>query len=279
MRRIITTITTLTLAAGLASAHDGRRYEVLLVDNQLHARGYNSSGIDDGAGVNRPYYNAMHDHWSSLGAGLGATSDLPGFDLFEPGDLAGHSLFIELVGAAKWENPPHMPVPGSAPTLSPLEAGEEIFVSFGLETVSTDAPGSFELASGIGAGGVADLDLVYDILIDPTEVIFVLEFELSTDAPGVASSSSVYVLLSPDGATPEEKLHHASLHLEGYLGTPVCAADFASPADGVANFTDVLAFLTAFGEGAESADLAEPFGSIDFTDVLAFLSVFGAGCP
>ncbi|MFI4897052.1 MAG: GC-type dockerin domain-anchored protein [Phycisphaerales bacterium JB059] len=279
MNRTIATTLVLTLGAGLANAHDGRRYEVLLVDNQLHARGYNSAGVDDGAGVTRPYYNAMHDHWSFLGAGLGATSDLPGFDLLDPGAMAGHALTIELVGASKWENPPHMPAPGTVPTLSPLEAGEEIFVSFGLETVSTDAPGSFELASGIGAGGVTDLDLVYDILIEPSEVIFVLEFELSTDAPGVAPSSSVYVLLSPDGATPEEKLHHASLHLEGYLGTPVCAADFARPADGVANFTDVLAFLTAFGEGDGSADLAEPFGSIDFTDVLAFLSVFGAGCP
>ena len=64
------------MTAGFASAHDGRRFEILLADDQLLALGYNSSGVDDGAGVTRPYYNAMHDHWSNLGPGLGATADL-----------------------------------------------------------------------------------------------------------------------------------------------------------------------------------------------------------
>ncbi len=56
------------------------------------------------------------------------------------------------------------------------------------------------------------------------------------------------------------------------------AADLAPPA-GVLNFTDVIAFLTAFGNMESPADLAPPFGVYDFTDVIAFLTAFGAGCP
>jgi hypothetical protein len=55
-------------------------------------------------------------------------------------------------------------------------------------------------------------------------------------------------------------------------------ADLAE-AFGELNFTDVLAFLTAFGNQDGAADLAEPFGTFNFTDVLEFLTLFGAGCP
>ncbi len=55
-------------------------------------------------------------------------------------------------------------------------------------------------------------------------------------------------------------------------------ADLAEPL-GVLDFSDVLAFLTAFGAMDPAADLAAPTGVFDFSDVLAFLSAFGAGCP
>ncbi|MEZ6241452.1 MAG: VCBS repeat-containing protein [Phycisphaerales bacterium] len=48
---------------------------------------------------------------------------------------------------------------------------------------------------------------------------------------------------------------------------------------GVLDFSDVLAFLTAFGTMDPVADLAVPVGVFDFSDVLAFLTAFGAGCP
>ncbi len=57
-----------------------------------------------------------------------------------------------------------------------------------------------------------------------------------------------------------------------------CPADLAEPI-GVLDFSDVLAFLAAFGAGEPEADLAEPFGVLDFSDVLAFLQAFGEGCP
>ncbi len=56
------------------------------------------------------------------------------------------------------------------------------------------------------------------------------------------------------------------------------AADLAEPF-GQLDFSDVTAFLTAFGAMDDAADLAEPTGQWDFSDVTAFLSAFGAGCP
>ncbi len=55
-------------------------------------------------------------------------------------------------------------------------------------------------------------------------------------------------------------------------------ADLAEPL-GSLDFSDVVAFLSAFAVGGSEADLAEPFGSFDFSDVVAFLGAFGAGCP
>jgi len=60
--------------------------------------------------------------------------------------------------------------------------------------------------------------------------------------------------------------------------TILCPADLAPPV-GVLDFSDVVAFLTAFGAGDPAADLAAPEGVYDFSDVVAFLSAFGAGCP
>ncbi len=69
-----------------------------------------------------------------------------------------------------------------------------------------------------------------------------------------------------------------------YLARPdrhppeVCAADLAEPV-GQLDFSDVIAFLTAYAAMEPQADLAEPFGVFDFSDVIEFLTVFGSGCP
>ena len=55
-------------------------------------------------------------------------------------------------------------------------------------------------------------------------------------------------------------------------------ADLAEPFDAL-DFSDVVAFLTAFGSMDPAADLAPPTGVFDFSDVVAFLGAFGAGCP
>ncbi len=57
-----------------------------------------------------------------------------------------------------------------------------------------------------------------------------------------------------------------------------CPADLAEPF-GQLDFSDVVAFLTAFAAMDPAADLAAPAGQWDFSDVVAFLGAFGAGCP
>ncbi len=65
----------------------------------------------------------------------------------------------------------------------------------------------------------------------------------------------------------------------GRLGDPACnAGDLAAPF-GALDFSDAVAFLSAFGTMDLVADLATPFGSLDFSDVTAFLVSFAAGCP
>jgi len=64
------------------------------------------------------------------------------------------------------------------------------------------------------------------------------------------------------------------------LASVACSgADVAAPF-GVLDFSDVVGFLTHFGDGGALADLAAPFGQFDFSDVVEFLAQFGlGGCP
>ncbi len=62
-------------------------------------------------------------------------------------------------------------------------------------------------------------------------------------------------------------------------GCPDCAAEWAPPF-AVSDFSDVIAFLTAFSACEPcAAALAPPVASCDFSDVVAFLATFGAPCP
>ncbi len=55
-----------------------------------------------------------------------------------------------------------------------------------------------------------------------------------------------------------------------------CAADLTG--DGIADVSDVFAFLDAYNNGQPLADFNND-GLIDITDVFAFLTVYNAGCP
>ncbi|MEZ6242532.1 MAG: right-handed parallel beta-helix repeat-containing protein [Phycisphaerales bacterium] len=79
----------------------------------------------------------------------------------------------------------------------------------------------------------------------------------------------------PDGANAVVDLGAA----EYQVAPPECNdADLAEPY-GTLDFSDVLAFLTAFASMDPAADLAPEMGVWDFSDVLAFLIAFGGGCP
>ncbi len=139
--------------------------------------------------------------------------------------LVGHSIALSLEGAAKWVSPPLMPPDGTVPAFSALDLADRIFVSFSgsgsTVVVDTDAGGSIPLIDGATAAPMTDLDLSYDIGLEPANVIHVLDVRLTTTAPGIAASDIISVILSPDGADPVERLHHASLFTERYQGEPV----------------------------------------------------------
>ncbi len=204
-------------------AHDGRRLEVRVEDGRLVTQGYLSDGVDDGAGLIRPYYNSLHDHFSNRSAGLGAQATLPGFDVLDPGPLAGHDLILSFADASRWVAPPTMPAPGTVPNLEPLLPEETISMFRGGDFITTDTPGRLLSVVPIGAGGTPEIDLFYTTAIQPENVLYVLRFEISTTAPDVVDSGFVHIILSPDGTGPIERLHHASLYLERTLGTPIPA--------------------------------------------------------
>ncbi|MEZ6243202.1 MAG: GC-type dockerin domain-anchored protein [Phycisphaerales bacterium] len=64
----------------------------------------------------------------------------------------------------------------------------------------------------------------------------------------------------------------------GTITVQNCPADLAAPF-GTLDFSDVFAFLVAFGNHNPAADFAAPIGTFDYSDVFAFLVSFGNGCP
>ena len=214
-------------------AHNGRRFEIVIENDQLFAQGYlsGSDPTDDGGGVVRPYYNALHDHFDNRKSGLGAIASLPGFDLFDTSGLFGFDLTLSLTDAGKWTDPLNNTHGGGhdgghmgTPMLSPLDANETIYVGFGDQDTDTDQLGSLLLVDNI-AGQVSDIDLDYDIGLYPDNVLYYLQWELSTNAPGINASAPIYTIFSPDKAdpvnSPNGPLHHQALALESFLGTPV----------------------------------------------------------
>ncbi len=205
----------LTGVTAPALAHGGRRFEVQIINlagqDTLVAQGYNSTGADDGGGVIRPYLNAIHNHWSnSPGASTAASATLPGFDI--PNGitaLQGYDLTWELTGAWKWTTPS---MAGTV-TETALDPADTIFATRGGTTVSTNTPGELLLTSYDGTNG-DDLDLVYDIDLEPNGVLYVLESILKTNAPGIANSSTIYTIFAPDPTSPNGGLHHTALNLE-----------------------------------------------------------------
>lgn len=208
----------LTVMVVPAWAHDGRRFEVKVLENQLLGHGYISDGVDDGGGVVRPYYNALHGHWENnpTPGVTAASADLPGYDVLDAADpLIGYDLVWTLTGARKWSNP----VVGGPIVFEDLALEEEIFVTFGNSTVSTGPTfglGPLTLLDVFTGGNGGDIDLTYDIGLEPTGVLYVLESTLSTSSPGVWESGTLFTIFAPEG-----ELHHESLYLESQLGTPV----------------------------------------------------------
>ena len=209
----------------MAEAHLGRRLLIEVVDGKLQTQGVNT-GPDDGAPAIRPYPNAIHDHWRNVESLGIATASLPGFDVSPAAATAlqGSGLELRLDAVLRWRSPPMHPDPGHTPRLEPLAAGQVLTIDGPTETLNSENLGALTLLDEVPFGGVADLDLIYGINALPTVEIHVLRFGLTATPiggrlPTVAASDPIYVLLSPDGDGPVERLHHASLFLENYLAT------------------------------------------------------------
>jgi hypothetical protein len=201
--------------------HAGRRFEVGLRDGeQLFAQGVNT-GPSDGAPAVRPFENVIHDHWQNSLLGLPtASATLPGFDIPSPASaIVNRPLYLTLVGSMRWLAPPEMPPPATTPMLIPLGDDELIRVTLGGQTVNTRDLGTLVLTPSVSILGMADLDPLYQIDSTPADVIHVLTFRLSSSNTAVLDSDPIYVILSPDGTNPTDRLHHASLLLESHLST------------------------------------------------------------
>ncbi len=96
--------------------------------------------------------------------------------------------------------------------------------------------------------------------------------------PGALSLADLDANGSTDIAVTNTDSNSTTIWLNAGAAGPCNAADLAEPF-GSLDFTDVTAFLTAFGAMDPSADLSMPFGQFDFSDVVAFLGAFAAGCP
>lgn len=215
-----------------AHAHDGRGFEIEVVAGKLQAQGVNN-GADDGAPAVRLYVNSIHDHWSNYISQLDQSSTtFPEFEVtpqVASSFLAGYSLELELIDSWQWVAPSIMPAAGTIPNLESLDPGEVISIQTLAAPITTDSLGTIQLSTSVPSGGTGDIVPSYTIVGQPLNEIHVLQLRLSATAPDpetsqYESSDPLFVILSPDGTGPVERLHHASLYLEEYLalnGIPV----------------------------------------------------------
>ncbi|MFK7790535.1 MAG: hypothetical protein AB8C95_13710 [Phycisphaeraceae bacterium] len=225
-------------------AHSGRNFAVQLANDgsggqQLRLQGFNTTGPEMGVDPSgRQYYGAVHDHFDFLSNG-GAEAEQPGFLVSASlSELQGHSLTLQVVGAQKWvvdRNTILMPdnpmlasgIDARDIVLQALSANETIIINSVREpgdfadTASLDDVLLAALVTDGGLAGVDDIELTYDIGVQSTDTIYVIESVLKTSAPGIADSESFYTILSPDGSDMRERLHFPALLLETSLGTPV----------------------------------------------------------
>jgi hypothetical protein len=212
-------------------AHNGRGFEIEVVAGKLQAQGINAAE-PDGAPAVRPYINSIHDHWRTIQSLDSSIASLPEFEVGPQvafAFLESYALELRLVSALQWASPPLTPSTGTVPSLTPLENADVISIQTLSSPITTESLGTLQLSTSVPAGGTGDIIPLFRVDGSPTDRIHVLEFVLSAIAPdathpAIASSDSLFVLLSPDGVGPAERLHHASLYLEQHLaihGLPI----------------------------------------------------------
>lgn len=217
----VAALLTLIASAHGARAHDGRRFDVQVVANQLVAQGRNT-GPDDGLPSLRPYVNSIHDHWRNVPSLGIATTVAPEFDIRQAvGQLVGYEVTLDWIDARRWVDPPMMPDPMMPIVLEPLAPGEVISIVDDFHTVTSNTFGELTLHPSVPTGGAVDLSFVYALNHLPGREIHVLTFQMKatpTQAglPPLLPSDPLHILLSPEG-----QLHHHALFLEQAIHTNV----------------------------------------------------------
>ncbi|MEZ6242433.1 MAG: GC-type dockerin domain-anchored protein [Phycisphaerales bacterium] len=101
-------------------------------------------------------------------------------------------------------------------------------------------------------------------------------YQLQLVGTGSAAGAAVGGMI--EGQIFEGVLAAGETHDMNFTVSAPCPADLAEPF-GQLDFSDVFAFLIAFGAMDPTADLAPPLDVYDFSDVFAFLVAFAADCP
>lgn len=138
-------------------------------------------------------------------------------------------------------------------------------------------------------GGVLTVNYNIFLFGSGSEVVDLSTFEpTANDISGTVSSTETEVTvvttipivgsqpLVVDGSEIGTVIFNGTATMVAVAPIPDCPADFTG--DGVLDFFDVSAFLSAFAGQDPAADMNND-GAWDFFDVSEFLSAFGAGCP
>ena len=282
------------LATTCAFGHgNGRLFDIAVVDGKLIAQGYNS-GSPDGLDSIRPFVNSIHDHFNFIGTEtqpFGITN-YPSWDIgilegANISELIGYEITVELVGSGKWINIPEQDGTGlnqdfGVPDLMlfshedlEINPAEIIRVRYNGQTINTLDLGQFQLNSAVN-GPTPDLDFEFFIDNQNTDEIYFVEFKLKTNAPRIKDSDTVYVIQSPDGVGPVERLHFQSLYLECYLGTAIDPVVLPGDVnlDGQLDLLDVQPFVALLDAGAFQieADVNND-GLVNLMDVAQFVNL------
>jgi len=97
--------------------------------------------------------------------------------------------------------------------------------------------------------------------------------------PGELAASDLDANGSADLAVSNRDSNNVTIWFNNAVVAEPCSpADLAEPF-GTLNFSDVSAFVAAFGAMDPAADIAAPSGILTFSDVVAYIGLFSAGCP
>ncbi|TGD73864.1 hypothetical protein E4634_06895 [Mangrovimicrobium sediminis] len=202
------------LAPGWVEAHPGRRFEIQVVDGRIVAQGVNTKSAPPmGESPVRPYPNVVHDHFDLFvlnGQPIGS-ANLPGLDIPADTPLAGHSVYAEVTGFYLTDAEQVAAATAIGDALQPLGEDQEVRIRLNQTDVSSRAlPAQLTIAGDIPAAGVADIDPVYHFVGELGENFVVIEMQLRSDAPGIAASGPVYIVMAPPGM----QYHMPALRLE-----------------------------------------------------------------